>query len=249
MGIAPVPAVSRERIVGAVDGLATNLRSVLGESGASISSSLPLSREATGNIDALLAYGLGGESLADNHYFDAMYAFEHAVALDPQFTQAHLRLAELYMQQHAELSAANAARQAESASNGDDRVKLLADGMHALLAIGDFQRASDIFLQVTKKYRFDATGFRWLAVTQRLQGLYPAALASAQEAVRLAPEDAGAVDELKLNLIAVDPTSAALEVDPHRASHGSPSDSRPPCYFSPWNISSPGCSDDDICFG
>ena len=205
-------AVSRERIVGAVDGLATSLRSVMGESSASINASLPLSGEATGNIDALLAYGLGNESFAAAHYFDAMYALEHAVALDPQFTQAHLRLAELYMQQHAEVSSANAASAAQSASNGDERSRLLADGMQSLLTTGDFQRASDLFLQVTKKYSLDAAGFRWLAVTQRLEGAFPAALTSAQEAVRLAPGDHAAANELELALLAVGRTDAAPQV-------------------------------------
>ena len=213
-------ALSRERIVGAIDGLAVNLRSVLGETGTSIHSSLPLTREATGNVDALSAYGLGAQAMASGRYLNAIGDFQHAVAIDTQFIQPRLRLAELYMREHAEVNAVDAVKQAQSIMNSDDREQLQARGLLELFATGDLQAASEDFSQLSREFPNDSTGFRWLATSQRLQGNFAAALASAEQASRLAPDDAATRNELQLALLALDRTDDALRIKEARTSAG-----------------------------
>ncbi len=206
-------AASRERIVGAIDDLVTNLRSVLGETGTSISqTSLPLTKEATGNIDALAAYGQANQLEAQGQFIDAMHAFEHAASLDPQFTQAYLRLGSLYSKQHAEVSAANAANQAASAANGGNRVKLVAAGMQALLATGNLQKAASRFTEATKANSVDVTAFILLSTAERLQGNYKDALRSSQRALDLSPSEPEALEEHALALLALDQADEAMQL-------------------------------------
>ncbi len=206
-------AAGRERLPGAIDGLATSLRAALGETTASINaSSLPLSKMATVDMDALIAYQEASKLEAQGSVFGAAEAFERAASIDQQFPQPRLRLAALYHRQHAEVSAATAADQAQTAANASEETKLLAVGMQALISAGDFPRAASSFTQLSSKFPLSEQGFTMLSETQRMQGDFAGALTNAQQAARLDPSSSDAITEMQLAMLALDRPEEALKL-------------------------------------
>ncbi|HEY4354972.1 MAG TPA: protein kinase [Acidobacteriaceae bacterium] len=207
-------AASRERIAGAIDSLATNLRTVLGETGDVIGrNSVPLGREATTNLEALTAYANGEQLQSSGHMFDAMSAYEHAVTVDPQFSEAHLRLASLFRQQHAEVSAAAAANRAQAASaNASDRTRLFAQAVYALDVDADYARATGLLQQVKTSYPYDLACLNTLALSQRLQGDFAGSLATARAALRLSTLDHSATSSAELALLALNRNDEAASL-------------------------------------
>lgn len=83
----------RGRLLQDIDGLVGLLRRELGESLESIqSSSTPLLRVTTPNLEALRAYSLSHESWVRGDFQQAIGLIEHALRLEPEFAMAHARL-------------------------------------------------------------------------------------------------------------------------------------------------------------
>lgn len=91
-------------VLAALDDTVGSIRSQLGEALASVeSSSLPLDKVTTGNLEALRAFSLGSQARLDSRLPEAEALFQQAVALDPEFAMAYLRLAFMrYIQGDAE---------------------------------------------------------------------------------------------------------------------------------------------------
>jgi hypothetical protein len=137
-------AQSLQQIPGAIDRLADDLRGAAGENGEAIGlSHNPLSREATGNLEALHAYALGEQARDQGEARAALSFYQQAATLDPRFVQAQLRLVALYRKQHAEVAAAGAATLAlASSSTTSQRTRLLAQFEYQMNASGDYLRAA-----------------------------------------------------------------------------------------------------------
>ena len=78
--------------------------------------SVPLEKEATTNVDALHAYAVGEAARQSGRTGDAFAAYRQAVALDPKFAQAQMRLSWLYDLEKAEVASASAAEIARDAA-------------------------------------------------------------------------------------------------------------------------------------
>ena len=197
-------ASSREQIIRAIDRLSVQVRSALGEDRDSITqSAIPLSREATSNLDALQSFSSGLALEASGNMADALLAYQRAANLDPHFTQADYRLAELYREAHAEVASAQAAKQAESSSaNASPRLQALARAANAIYSIGDYNRAAEILGRHLSLAPADAQALDALALAQFLGGKFGDALATAQHVLQLSQFDAKAVELQALSLIA-----------------------------------------------
>ncbi|MCX7034144.1 MAG: putative peptide modification system cyclase [Arenimonas sp.] len=81
-------------VLPALDATLAKVRSQMGEAMANIeSTSRPLEDVTTGNLEALRAFSLAQEARFANRYEDAEALYQQAVALDPTFATAYLRLA------------------------------------------------------------------------------------------------------------------------------------------------------------
>ena len=89
-----VQAAGKDRVLPALDELATAVRSALGESLPSISQNVPLPRATTSSLEALKLYADGIRSTADAATREGL--LRQAVALDPQFSLAHAELGHRY---------------------------------------------------------------------------------------------------------------------------------------------------------
>ena len=204
-------ASSREQIGDAIDRLASDVRSSLGESGDSIGrDSVPLSREATSNLDALQAYATGDALKGSGQIDDAMLAFERAIGLEPRFIQAYIELADIYRQQHAEVAAARAATKAQDyAASAGRRTQAMAQATYALNTLGDYAQAITVLQQLCNNYPADVEAHVQLAVAQRMAGNYANSLATAQSVLAMSPFNTEAHGNAELALIALDRTEAA----------------------------------------
>ncbi len=208
-------ASSREQIGDAIDRLASDVRSSLGESGDSIGrASAPLSREATSNLDALQAYATGDALKGSGQIDDAMFAFERAIGLEPRFIQAYIELADIYRQQHAEAAAAKAATKAQDYSTGAGaRTQALSQATYALNTLGDYPQAITVLQQLCSNYPADVEAHVLLSVAQRLSGNYADALATAQAVLAMSPFDTEARGNAELALIALDRVETASQME------------------------------------
>jgi len=215
-------ASSREQIGGAIDRLAAEVRSNLGETGDSIGrDSVPLSREATSNLDALQAYATGDTLKGSGQMDDAMFAFQRAIALDSRFTQAYIELADIYRQQHAEVAAAKAATNAQDYTAGaGERTQALAQASYALNAQGDYAQAINALQQFGGRYPADVEAHIQLAVAQRQAGRYADSLATAQSVLAQAPYNMAARIDAELAMIGLDQTDAANQMEQQSSAAG-----------------------------
>ncbi len=115
-------AEGKEQIAAAIGRIASRVRADMGESEHSVTkTSLPLAQEASSDVAALQAYAAGEDALESGRIGDAIRSFEEAKAVDPKFTQAHLRLAWLYRAERAETAAAAEAKLAQDNVRGGER--------------------------------------------------------------------------------------------------------------------------------
>ena len=217
-------ASSREQIAGAIDRLAAEVRSNLGETGDSIGrDSVPLSREATSNLDALQAYATGDSLKVSGQMDDAMFAFQRAIGLDSRFTQAYIELADIYRQQHAEAAAAKAATNAQDYTAGaGERTQALAQASYALNAQGDYAQAISTLQQLGSRYPADVEAHIQLAVAQRHAGQYADSLTTAQAVLAQAPYNTEARIDAELAMIGLDQTDAANQMEQQSSAAGQP---------------------------
>jgi serine/threonine-protein kinase len=210
-----VTADSRQQIPEAISKLAQMIRAEVSEGGRTAAkTTIPLVREASGNVDALHAYAQGEAAIQNGSAGEAIAAYQQAATLDPGFTQAQVRLAWLDRTQKAELEAADRAKLGLAASaHASDKVKLLAQLCYEINVSRDYSRAVETMRQYVGRYPRDAVGLMELARVSRLRGFLPEALLAAQQSYGEDPYYAPAYAEAELAMIGLDRYSAALQLE------------------------------------
>jgi len=208
-------AATREEIPAAIGRLAQDIRSEISEDKrAEMRKSVALEKEATGDVDALHAYAVGESARQSGRAGDALEAYREAVALDPKFAQAQIRLAWLYDAEKSEVASANAAEMAQSAeAKSGDKVKLLAQFCYEMNATGDYDRALEIIRDYVARYPLDAEGMKGLARALRAEGNLPGALHAAEQGFSENPFDAETYSEAELAMIGMDRYDGALQLE------------------------------------
>ena len=206
---------SLDAVPAAVDQMAVSLRRQAGESDLSIrDSSLPLSQEATINLQALQLLYQGNLALAARQTLPALQLYQHAAALDPQFADAQLRLAILYRRQRAEVASAEAARLAlAAAQHASERTRTFTQYEYEMDTTGDFVRAAAVVRSHLDRTPGDLSALEALARTLGLQGRMAEALQLAQQAYAENPYNSEAYRQAENALLALDRYEAAEQVD------------------------------------
>jgi serine/threonine protein kinase len=206
-------ADSLQEIPAAVDQLAIELRSAVGESRSSIeATSIPLAHEASINLTAVQLYADAMSLIADRELMGALADLQQAATLDPKFIQAHLQLASLYRQLRAETAAGDSAQLARAAAGGaGERTRTLAEAIYDRDATGDYAHATALLRHLVNLYPHDAEAMTLLAEMLRLQGHMAEALNDAQQATFEDPFNAFAYRQAQLALIGLDRFDAAYQ--------------------------------------
>ena len=192
-------ADSKERVLAALGGMASSMRSRLGESLATVSRfDVPIEQATTRSLDALKAYALGVAQRAKGDDIGAIPLLEHAVLLDPGFASAHSALSAIFGGLGETEERANHARLAfASREHVTERERLFIEYQHHD-AIGDERRAIEILEMWKQLYPRDYRPPNALAVALNRLGRYQRAIEEAQEA--RAPQPAAPVPALEPRL-------------------------------------------------
>ena len=206
---------SLQEFPAAVDRLAVEIRSAAGEDGDSIAhSSNPLSREGTGNLEALHDYALADAARYGGKPIDALHLYEQANTLEPKFVQAHLREVTIYRKLRAEVAAAEAAKLAlAAADNTGERTRAMAQYEYEMNTSGDFVRAAAIIRRLLQTAPHDSAALEALARALRLQGHMAEALQTAQQAYEEDPYNAEAYGQAESSLIGLDRYDASYQLE------------------------------------
>jgi serine/threonine-protein kinase len=208
-------AASRERIPAAIGRLARDIRIEVSEDSADeVRSSVPLEAEATANVNALHAYAVGEAGMQRGRVGGALAAYQQAVALDPKFVQAQMRLAWLYRSEKAEVASANAAGLARGAAGkASEKMKLLTQFCYEMNASGDYSQAVKTIREFVARYPRDVDGMRGLALALRVQGFLPEALQAAQRGYGEHPFDGETYAEAELAMIEMGRDDEAVQLE------------------------------------
>ena len=189
-----VTANGKEQVLEALGKAATRLRGKLGESMASVQKYDAMPQNVTTpSLEALQAYGLGTRTVeVANDYVAATPFFERAVALDPNFAMAYLRLAEDYQPQ-GELgrSAENARKAYQLRDRTSEQEKLAISSFYEYVVTGNLEAARSSYELWARTFpREDDEPQNMLWLINAAFGEYEKSHSAAQEAAKLNPGSA-----------------------------------------------------------
>ena len=184
-----VTANGKEKVLPALSDAASELRSKLGESRASLKTyDVPLEEATTSSLEALQAFNQGTRAFWKSDFSSAIASFQHAIDLDPNFAMAYALLGGTYGSMG---NTALVARNSQKAYELRDRV-----GEHERLSISaayssdvtrDFDKVLQLSEQLTETYPRDPAMWQDVSSTADSLGRFDQAVAAQMEAVRLNP--------------------------------------------------------------
>ena len=189
-----VTANGKEQVLEALGKAATKLRGKLGESMASVQKYDAMPQNVTTpSLEALQAYGLGVRAVeVANDYVAATPFFERAIAMDPNFAMAYLRLAEDYQPQ-GELgrSAENARKAYQLRDRTSEQEKLAISSFYEYVVTGNLEAARSSYELWARTFpREDDEPQNMLWLINAAFGEYEKSHSAAQEAAKLNPGSA-----------------------------------------------------------
>jgi serine/threonine protein kinase/tetratricopeptide (TPR) repeat protein len=187
-----VQADKKEQVLAAVGKAASNLRSKLGESLASVQKfDAPVEEATTSSLEALKAFSLGEAERDKGSELTAIPFYKHALELDPNFAVAYARLAQSYANSGQSALATESIKQAfERRERASELEKLYITSHYYEIATGELEKATETYQLWQKTYPRDSIPTNNLAVDNSWMGKYDAALGYAQQTMRLDPNSA-----------------------------------------------------------
>jgi serine/threonine protein kinase/Tfp pilus assembly protein PilF len=188
-----VTAVSKEKVLAALGGAASQLRGELGESLATVQKfDVPLEQATTSSLEALKAYSLGQKAHSEKGPAAALPYDQRAIEVDPNFAMGYGAVGNDYYSL-SELGRASeyytkAFRLRERAS---EREKLAITADYYQNVTGELDKAAQTFQEEIESYPRESRGYGNLGTVYGAQGQYEKAAEITRQALRLAPDRVG----------------------------------------------------------
>jgi serine/threonine protein kinase/tetratricopeptide (TPR) repeat protein len=186
-----VTAPSKEKILEALGGAATNLRHDLGESLATVQKfDVPLEHVTTSSLEALKEYSLQIKAMREKGSAAALPHGLRAVELDPKFALAYWAVGGNYTDM-GELGHARDyfGKAFEFRDRASEREKLLIAGYYYLDVTGELDKAAQIYQEWIESYPRDYIAYGSLGLADLELGSYDKALEANREFLRLSPDN------------------------------------------------------------
>ena len=182
-------ATGKEQVLAAMDKAAANLRAKLGESLSTVQKlDTPLEQATTPSLEALQAYSLGRKAMAGSDWAAAVPFFQRAIRLDPNFAMAYARLGTSFSNRgETVLGTENTRKAYELRERVSEREKFYIESHYYHYAIGDLEKARQVYELWAETYPRDWTAPINLHVIYRDFGHYDKSLEEARETVSLDP--------------------------------------------------------------
>ncbi len=184
-----VTADGKERVITVLGKAASELRSKLGESRASLEKfDVPLGQATTPSLEALQAWSLGSQALWRSDYPSAISFVERAVSIDPDFATAYGTGGVSYFSLGENDRAAEYITKAyELRDRTSDREKLSISAAYNAIVIGDVEKAAQIADQWTQLFPHDKAAYVAFGSWGFFSGRLDEQLSGFSEVLRLAP--------------------------------------------------------------
>lgn len=184
-----VTADGKERVLPALSRAASELRSKLGESRASLKTyDVPLEQATTSSLEALQAYSQGRQALLKGDFPSVVALLQRAVDLDPNFATAYGFLGTIYNHSgYSDLGAKNIKKGYDLRDRVSELERVNLSGEFSLFATQDFEQAAQFFKESTTTYPRDPGPWTGLASSVNHLGRYDQAQAAFLEVLRLNP--------------------------------------------------------------
>jgi eukaryotic-like serine/threonine-protein kinase len=183
-------AESKEQVLKALDSTANQMRQKLGESLASIQKfDKPLEQATTSSLEALKSYTVGDQKHALGDDLGAAPFYKRAIELDPNFAMAYARLAVVYSnfgQMSVSEPYLDKAFELRDRASEPERLYITA---HYYADNGQLEKGNAAYELYKQTYPREITPYVNLGVTYLNLGEFDKALANAQEAMRVDPDE------------------------------------------------------------
>ena len=169
-----VTAASKEKVLDALGKAASQLRTELGESLATVRKfDVPLEEATTPSLEALKAYSLG--------------AYQHAIELDPNFAMGYLAVGTKLTLSERGRAAEYITKAFELREHASEREKLTITGVYYSSVTGELDKAAQTFQEDIKSYPRDGPVYDALGGVYAQQGQYEKAAEITRQSLTLAP--------------------------------------------------------------
>jgi len=191
-------ASSKEKVLDALGKAASNLRSQLGESLATVQRfDVPLVEATTNSLEALKALSLGQKAYVEKGPGAAAPFYERAIELDPNFATGYRAIGDYYFTL-SELGRSSdylsKAYQLRDHASERERLAITADYYQNVT--GELDKAAEAYEEIVANYPRDFGSLTNLGVVYAPLGQYQKAVDVTQQAIRLAPESVESYEDL-----------------------------------------------------
>jgi eukaryotic-like serine/threonine-protein kinase len=191
-----VTAASKENVLDALGGAASNLRGELGESLATVKKfDVPLEQATTSSLEALRAYSLGKKASDEEGIAAALPYYQRAIELDPNFAMGYVAAGDDY----ASLGQPGRASDYETKAfrlreHASEREMLEITADYYDTVTGELDKAAQTFQEEIESYPRESAAYARLGIVYAEQGQHEKAAEIARQASGLAPDQVGSYD-------------------------------------------------------
>jgi serine/threonine protein kinase/tetratricopeptide (TPR) repeat protein len=209
-----VEADSKEAVLKTLDSAASNLRSKLGESVASIQKfATPLEQATTSSLEALQAFTLGQAAHQKTDDENAIPHLQRAIELDPNFAMAYATLGVVYENLTHETSGKDNLQKAfDLKDRASERERFYISAHYYDEYMRDINKTVETYEEWQRTYPRDTIPRDNLALQYDSIGKFDKAVDNASEALRLDPKDPYAHQNLAAAYLGLDRYDEALAV-------------------------------------
>jgi len=207
-------ANSKERVLSALGKAASNMRSRLGESLASLRKfDVPIEEATTGSLEALKAFSLAEHERDRGREVESIPFYQRAVTLDPNFALAHARLAQTYANLgEPEQALPYRMKAFELSDRVSERERLYITAHHYGDVTGELDKAIQTWELMRQTYPRDNSPFSNLSGFYRFTGQFDKSLEIARQNVELFPEQYWGYDNVSTTYRAMNRLEEAKSV-------------------------------------
>ena len=189
LGSAEAQATDKNHVLDALGKVASEIRSKLGESLASVQKyDAPPENVTTPSLEALKAYSLGYQAMVvKSDYEAAVPLFQQAISLDPNFAMAYARMGTSYFNLYETVRATESVRRAyELREHLSERERLYIASHYEIVVTGNLEAARKVFELLAQTYPREAP-YTNLGIIYSQLGDYDKAITAFEKAVRIGP--------------------------------------------------------------
>jgi eukaryotic-like serine/threonine-protein kinase len=214
-----VTVASKEKVLDALGGAASKLRTELGESLTTVQKfDVPLEQATTSSLEALKAYSLARKASSEKGHAAAIPYDQHAIELDSNFAKGYRALGDDYSSIE-QLGRAREyyAKAFQLREHASEREKLSITADYYLNVTGELDKAAQTYQQEIDSYPRESRAYSDLGTVYDEQGQYEKAVEVQRQTVRLAPDEVSPYENLSSSTLAlqrVDETRQVLEQAP-----------------------------------